>query len=65
MPAYSSKLGAAGIKIVNIFPGNRERVKQQLLGGRSTMDDKNGEVLALGWMVALSKFRTGAASGAA
>lgn len=65
MPAYSSKLGAAGIKIVNIFPGNRERGQATTIGQVLLMDDKNGEVLALMDGSFITKFRTGAASGAA
>lgn len=65
MPAYSSKLGAAGIKIVNIFPGNRERDEATTIGQVLLMDDKNGEVLALMDGSFITKFRTGAASGAA
>ena len=65
MPAYSSKLGAAGIKIVNIFPGNRERGEATTIGQVILMDDKNGEVLALMDGSFITKFRTGAASGAA
>ena len=65
MPAYSSKLGAAGIKIVNIFPGNRERGEATTIGQVLLMDDKNGEVLALMDGSFITKFRTGAASGAA
>ena len=65
MPAYSSKLGAAGIKIVNIFPGNRERGQATTIGQVLLMDDKNGEVLALIDGSFITKFRTGAASGAA
>lgn len=65
MPAYSSKLGAAGIKIVNIFPGNRERGEATTIGQVLLMDDNNGEVLALMDGSFITKFRTGAASGAA
>ena len=65
MPAYSSKLGAAGTKIVNIFPGNRERGQATTIGQVLLMDDKNGEVLALMDGSFITKFRTGAASGAA
>ena len=65
MPAYSSKLGAAGIKIVNIFPGNRERGEATTIGQVLLMDDKNGEVLAMMDGSFITKFRTGAASGAA
>ena len=65
MPAYSSKLGVAGIKIVNIFPGNRERGQATTIGQVLLMDDKNGEVLALMDGSFITKFRTGAASGAA
>ena len=65
MPAYSSKLGAEGIKIVNIFPGNRERGEATTIGQVLLMDDKNGEVLALMDGSFITKFRTGAASGAA
>lgn len=65
MPAYSSDLGAAGIKIVNIFPGNRERGEATTIGQVLLMDDKNGEVIALMDGSFITKFRTGAASGAA
>lgn len=65
MPAYSSKLGAAGIKIVNIFPGNRERGEATTIGQVLLMDDKNGEIIALMDGSFITKFRTGAASGAA
>ena len=65
MPAYSSKLGAAGIKIVNIFPGNREHGEATTIGQMLLMDDKNGEVIALMDGSFITKFRTGAASGAA
>lgn len=65
MPAYSSKLGAAGIKIVNIFPGNRDRGEATTIGQVLLMDDKNGEVIALMDGSFITKFRTGAASGAA
>ena len=65
MPAYSSKLGAAGVKIVNIFPGNRERGEATTIGQVLLMDDKSGEVLALMDGSFITKFRTGAASGAA
>lgn len=65
MPAYSSKLGAAGIKIVNIFPGNRERGEATTIGQVLLMDDTNGEIIALMDGSFITKFRTGAASGAA
>ncbi len=47
MPAYSSKLGAAGIKIVNIFRVIGSVVKQQLLGEFYSWMTRGGEVLAL------------------
>ena len=65
MPAYSSRLGAAGIKIVNIFPGNREFGEATTIGQVLLMDDKNGKVLALMDGSFITKFRTGAATGAA
>ena len=65
MPAYSSKLGAAGIKIVNIFPGNRELGEATTKGQVLLMDDRNGEIVALMDGSFITKFRTGAASGAA
>ena len=65
MPAYSSKLGAAGIKIVNIFPGNRERGEATTIGQVLLMDDTNGEIIALMDGSFITKFRTGAASGTA
>lgn len=65
MPAYSSEIGAAGIKIVNIFPGNREKGLATTVGQVLLMDDKTGEILALLDGSFVTKFRTGAASGAA
>lgn len=65
MPAYAAEMGAAGIKIVNIFPGNRDKELPTTVGQVLLMDDKTGEILALLDGSFVTKFRTGAASGAA
>ncbi len=46
MPAYSPSWGRL-IRIVNIFPGNRELERLRLKGQVPLMDDRNGEIVAL------------------
>lgn len=65
MPAYSEKLGAAGIKIVNIMPGNPELGLPASIGQVLLIDGKTGRVSAMMDGTYITALRTAAASGAA
>lgn len=65
MPAYSSGLGAASVKIVNIFPGNAASGIPSTQGQVLLMDGETGSFRAIMDGTFITAFRTGAASGAA
>lgn len=65
MPAYSGKLGAAGLKIVNIMPGNPEKGLPASIGQVLLIDGETGEVKAMMDGTYITALRTAAASGAA
>ena len=65
MPAYSEEMGAAGLKIVNIMPGNPEKGLPASIGQVLLIDGETGEVKALMDGTYVTALRTAAASGAA
>ena len=65
MPAFSEKLGAAGLKIVNIMPGNPALGLPASIGQVLLIDGKTGRVSALMDGTYITALRTAAASGAA
>ena len=65
MPAYSEELGAAGLKIVNIMPGNAAKGLPGTIGQVLLMNSETGEVISLMDGTYVTALRTAAASGAA
>ena len=65
MPAYSEEMSAAGLKIVNIMPGNPEKGLPASIGQVLLIDGETGEVKALMDGTYVTALRTAAASGAA
>ncbi|MBQ1329951.1 MAG: ornithine cyclodeaminase family protein [Mogibacterium sp.] len=65
MPAYSEEMGAAGLKIVNIMPGNSAKGLPASIGQVLLIDGETGVVKALKDGTYVTALRTGAASGAA
>lgn len=65
MPSYIEGIGAAGLKIVNIFPDNGKIGLPTTIGQVLLIDGETGEVLALMDGTYITALRTGAASGVA
>jgi ornithine cyclodeaminase len=65
MPAYSEEMGAAGLKIVNIMPGNPEKDLPASVGQVLLIDGETGIVRALMDGTYITALRTAAASGVA
>lgn len=65
MPSYVEKLDSIGLKIVSVFPNNKELNKEVVPSKMLLMDGKTGEVIALMDGTYLTKLRTGALSGLA
>ena len=65
MPAYSEEMKAAGLKIVNIMPGNPARGLPASIGQVLLINGETGEVKALMDGTYITALRTAAASGAA
>lgn len=65
MPAYAKEMDCASVKIVNIFPHNKERNLPTATGQILVMDGKTGIVEAILDGTYVTQVRTGAASGAA
>lgn len=65
MPGYVEELVCAGIKIVSVFPRNREQGKPAVPATMVLLDARSGEVCALLDGTYLTQLRTGAATGAA
>lgn len=65
MPAYNERLGAAGLKIVNIMPGNPDIGLPASIGQGLLIDGKTGRVNAMMDGTYITALRTAAASGAA
>lgn len=65
MPAYCEDMGAAGLKIVNIMPGNTARGLPASIGQVLLIDGETGVVKALMDGTYVTALRTAAASGAA
>ena len=65
MPAYCEDMKAAGLKIVNIMPGNPEKGLPASIGQVLLIDGETGEVKALMDGTYVTALRTAAASGAA
>lgn len=65
MPAYSEEMGAAGLKIVNIMPGNPSKGLPASIGQVLLIDGETGVVEALMDGTYVTALRTAAASGAA
>lgn len=65
MPAYAEELGCASVKIVNIFPHNREKELPTAPAQIVLMDGTTGMIQAILDGTYVTQLRTGAASGAA
>ena len=65
MPAYSGALGAAGLKVVNVFPDNTEKGLPTTPAQVFLVDGETGMVSAIMDGTYITQVRTGAASGAA
>ena len=65
MPAYCEDMGAAGLKIVNIMPGNTRKGLPASIGQVLLIDGETGVVKALMDGTYVTALRTAAASGAA
>ena len=65
MPAYSEEMNAAGLKIVNIMPGNPTKGLPASIGQVILIDGEIGEVRAIMDGTYVTALRTAAASGAA
>lgn len=65
MPSFSEELGAAGLKIVNIFPRNAEKGLSTSPASVLLMDGATGVVTAMMDGTCVTQMRTGAASGLA
>ena len=65
MPAYSEEMKAAGLKIVNIMPGNPARGLPASIGQVLLIDGETGVVKAMMDGTYITALRTAAASGAA
>lgn len=65
MPAYSEEMKAAGLKIVNIMPGNPAKGLPASIGQVLLIDGETGEVKAMMDGTYITALRTAAASGAA
>src|SRR5579859_4382132 len=65
MPAYSSTVGAVGVKIVSVTPGNARRGQPTVQGIVVLVDARTGGPTALVDGTFLTQMRTGAAIGLA
>jgi len=65
MPAYCEDMDSLGMKIVSIFPGNKEKNKNVVSATMILLDATTGEVCCLLDGTYLTQLRTGAATGAA
>ena len=65
MPAYSEEMNAAGLKIVNIMPGNPTKGLPASIGQVILIDGETGQVRAIMDGTYVTALRTAAASGAA
>lgn len=65
MPAYCEDMGEAGLKIVNIMPGNPEKGLPASIGQVLLIDGETGVVKAMMDGTYVTALRTAAASGAA
>lgn len=65
MPAYNEEMRAAGLKIVNIIPGNPAKGLPASIGQVLLIDGETGAVIALMDGTYVTALRTAAASGAA
>ncbi len=65
MPGYVERLDSAGVKIVSVFPRNREQGKLSVPSTMALLDASSGEVNAILDGTYLTQLRTAAATGAA
>ncbi len=65
MPAYLKRPGIAGVKIVNVHPGNPEKGLPTVMALLLLHDPKTGAVIAVMGATHLTDMRTGAAGGLA
>jgi alanine dehydrogenase len=65
MPAYLSDENALGVKLVSVYPGNREKNMQTIFSTLMLNDPETGEPIALMDAEVITAFRTGAVTGAA
>ncbi len=65
MPSYMKKLGAAGVKIVNVHPNNRRKGMPTVMGVIELIDVETGFPLAIMDGTLITAWRTGAAGAVA
>lgn len=65
MPGWVPQAGAAGIKIVSVYPGNAQKGLPSVPATMVLLDSATGEVCAIMDGTALTRLRTGAVAGAA
>jgi ornithine cyclodeaminase len=65
MPSYVEAAGSLGIKMVSVFPGNKQSGRQTIYGLLLLADPATGEPLAVLEASRLTVLRTGAAAGLA
>jgi len=65
MPGYIEELAIAGIKIVSVFPGNKEKGLPSVPAKMLLISGETGEVCCMMDGTYLTQLRTGAAAGAA
>lgn len=65
MPAHIEGAAISTVKVVSVFPGNREKGLPAVMAALLVLDASSGEPLALLDGTALTAIRTGAASGVA
>jgi len=65
MPAYSEGMKSFGVKVVSVFPENRQKGLASIIGIMLLNDAETGQPLAILEASSLTALRTGAASGLA
>ncbi|MFW5932652.1 MAG: alanine dehydrogenase [Candidatus Hadarchaeota archaeon] len=65
MPAYIKRLGAAGVKIVNVHPNNPKKNLPSVMGTILLLKPETGEPLSIMGGTEITRLRTGAAGGIA
>ncbi len=65
MPAYLPKQDSLGVKVISIFPSNKERGIPTIHGALMLISAKTGEIIAVMDAAAITAMRTGAVSAVA